>query len=816
MLARSAGTLAVVVVGIGLMIVATHTGRISNPGGAAVVPAAAPTEAQLIEREYHDRIAPLLGRYCFNCHTSEISKGDIALDRAASHEQVKAQRDTWQAVTEMLDYRFMPPEDQPQPSQAEIDTINQWVQRALWHAECDGEPRPGRVTIRRLNRNEYNATIRDLVGVDFQPADDFPADDTGYGFDNIGDVLSVSPLHLEKYLSAAEQVVARAIQTQPPAQRETIRKPLASLPATRGSSAQAGGRFFYSNGEAYDEFNAPITGTYIITTRAWAQQAGDEKAKLALTIDNKPEKTFTVSATSEEKMDTLKREVKLTEGRHRIAVGFVNDYYQPKEKDKSKRDRNLFIKWLTIDGPIDAPPPIKPATHQRIVIVEPSDALDHTDAARRVIGAFARRAFRRPVAADEVDRLLALYQSSRDAGGNYEEAIALAVTAALVSPHFLYKVELDPADAEPGGVYTLEPYALASRLSYFLWSSMPDDELFSLAEQGLLADPAVLREQVARMLADEKADGLVKHFAGQWLELRSLDDFQPDADRYPKFDDALRAAMRREGELLFAHVARNNRPIVELIDPGYTYVNEALAAHYGLTMPDAEQGRTEDGFAYIDLTGAQLGQRRGGVLTLGAVLAVTSNPTRTSPVKRGKWVLENILGAPPPPAPPDVPELDESDEAEAGGTLKQRLIAHRTNPDCAVCHVRMDPIGFAMENYDPVGRWRDFDGSHLVDPTSELADGTPLAGAADLKAAIVARQPEFARAFTERLLTYALGRGLTYHDRCAVNDILDAAGGDGFRFGDLVEAIVTSDPFLKRRAAGEPAPDDRKNPGAIP
>lgn len=776
---------------------AVRSGRPTTP--RSIPPTAPPSEAQLIQNALNDDVRPLLERYCYACHADGNDEGGVALDSYADLDAVQADRATWSSVVEMLDYRFMPPDDQPQPTQREIDAITGWAHRALAHHDCEGPVDPGRVTIRRLNRNEYNLTVRDLVGIDFQPAAGFPADDTGYGFDNIADVLSVSPLLMEKYLAAAEQIADRAIVTQPPVERTAERFDVVNMRATGGNNTRGRGRYMYTNATATQAHKIEHAGTYELRLRAWGKQAGPDPTQLRLTLNGKPLKTFDVKAI-EGKTGTYTHRLRLRAGTQRFGLAFVNDYYRPKEKDPAQRDRNLYIESLTVDGPTDALPLEKHDAHKRIVFVEPDNGLDDRQAAKRVIARFARRAFRRPVTDAEVDRLLTMYDQARQAGDNHERGIKLAVTATLVSPHFVYLVERDPPTVEPGAVYTLDGHAIATRLSYFLWSSMPDDELFRLAERGELHQPDVLAAQAKRMLADDKAQALVRHFAGQWLELRSLDEVSPDPARYPAWSDELKHAMRREAELLFTHVMQNDRPITELVTADYTYVNPVLAAHYGVAMPDATESRTEDGFAFVQLLDAE----RGGVLTLGAVLTVTSNPTRTSPVKRGKWVLEQVLGTKSPPAPPDVPDLDESPQAEAGATLRERLAQHIADENCAVCHARMDPIGFAMEHYDAIGAWRDTDAGGPIDPTAEMPDGTPLDGAGSVKQMVLARQDQFVRGFVEKMLTYALGRGLRPADRCVVNHICDRAKSEGYRFGAVIEAIATSDPMLKRRAA-EPA-----------
>jgi hypothetical protein len=466
-------------------------------------------------------------------------------------------------------------------------------------------------------------------------------------------------------------------------------------------------------------------------------------------------------------------------GRHAFSVVFENDYYVPDGPQAG--DRNLVIDNLEVMGPY-------PASFEKIIPREHTPE-DKMSLAREIVVDVMSRAFRRPATPGEVNRVLGLVALADAEGENFNAAIGLALQAILVSPHFLFRVEPDPQPNDPSVVRALNDYELATRLSYFLWSSMPDDELFAQARLGLLYQGDNLERQARRMLADPKSQALVENFAGQWLQLRNLVNVAPDKQRYPEFDEALRRSMRRETELFFAAIVREDRSVLDFIDGDFTFLNERLARHYGIAGVQGEE------FRRIEVDP----QQRGGVLTQASVLTVTSNPTRTSPVKRGKWVLENLLGTPPPPPPPDVPELKDEGETELTGSLRERMEQHRAKADCAVCHNRMDPLGFGLENYDAVGAWRTTDGPFEIDSSGELPGGQSFAGPRELKAILRARQDEFVRCLAEKMLTYALGRGVEYRDRATIDDLAAAMQNNDYKFSSLIVAIVHSDAFGKRR-----------------
>ncbi len=753
---------------------------------AAANQAAGADEAAVAARnDFEQRIAPFFRNHCFACHAGEEPLSGMALDRDFSLEGVQRNRKQWQTMLRVLRNNEMPPAERPRPPAQDVEQVAAWIEAELSNYNCEMGRDPGRVTLRRLNREEYNNTIRDLLGVDFRPGDDFPADDVGYGFDNIGDVLSLPPILMEKYFAAAEAIVQRAIvapeQQVPPGKRYAVEE-------TQGPGIVGGGfRGVFSRGEVWVEHASPAEGTYVVRVEAYAQQAGDELARMEIKLSERSLATVEVKA---EENDPAVHEVRFTAqaGKQRLGVWFVNDYYNPQAPRRSQRDRNLFVGPIQIDGPLGVPTAALPESHRRIVTCVPDGRRSRAECAREILQPLVRRAFRRPVSAEEVERLVRLVELAERNGDSFERGIQLALQAVLVSPHFLFRVEQDPGPDDADGIRLLSEHELAVRLSYFLWSSMPDEELFRHAEAGTLRRN--LDAQVRRMLADPRSAALVRNFGGQWLQIRNLRSVAPDRKKFPMWTEQLRDDMERETLLFFEAVMRDDRPIFEFIDARFTFLNERLARHYGI---DGVQGEE---FRRVELSDP----RRGGVLTQASILTITSNPERTSPVKRGKWVLEQILGTPPPPPPANVEELAEDEASQLSGSLRQRMEQHRSKPICASCHARMDPLGFAFENFDAVGRWRDKDGPFPIDPSGELPDGRTFAGPAELKRILLAEHEKFRRTFCESMLTYALGRGLEYYDVCAVNDVCAYVREHQDRFSAVVTAIVHSDPFQKRRA----------------
>jgi hypothetical protein len=740
-------------------------------------------------------VRPLLAKYCTDCHGATKPKAGLNLAVLQDEAGGPANRKVWMKVRESVEGGLMPPDGRPQPAQEQVDSLVKWLESQAGQVDCQKEADPGRVVIRRLNRVEYNNTVRDLVEVDFRPADDFPSDDVGYGFDNIGDVLTLPPLLMEKYLAAAEDIAELTIMAG-----DSARGPIKSWDA-HNLSASAGGqpygedaRILTSAGEIAVQHSFSRDGMYLLRVRAYGEQAGTEPVRMAVLIDGKPLESFDVAVT-EKAPKTYEIRQRISGGDRRVAVAFLNDYYSPDETDPQKRDRNLVVESIEVEGPLYVKGDPLPESHRKIIFRTPSRPEEWQDCATDVLRKFATRAYRRPVTGGELARLLRFVDLARENGDGFERGIQLAVQAVLVSPQFLFRVELNrgrrrggKAARRPGSV-ALNDFEIASRLSYFLWSTMPDDELTRLAGDNTLHTPEALTRQVSRMLSDPKAQALVDNFAGQWLQLRNLSTVRPDSTMFPAFDEPLREAMQKESELFFASVMRDDCSILDFLDCDYTFLNDRLARHYGISGVSGEK------FRRVQLTGKE----RGGLITQASILTVTSNPTRTSPVKRGKWVLEQILGTPPPPAPPNVPQLESEQGEKLAGTLRQRMEQHRANPSCASCHNRLDPPGFGLEKYDAIGAWRDREGDSPVNASGKLPSGESFQGPGELKAILKSRQREFTHCLTEKLLTYSLGRGLDDEDTCAVDKIVDTVAADQYRFRRLVLEIVRSEPFLKRR-----------------
>jgi len=792
------GHLTVLNVGIAVVGIVAVVFTLSRGGGAAPVEVVSKNlvgsatqsllrQAKAASRlDYAKDVKPLLEEYCYDCHADGTDKGGLSLDKWNDEASLVADRKLWKEVEHQVGAKVMPPaKRKAQPTDAERAIIAEWIDGVVFYVDCS-KPDPGRVTIRRLNRKEYSNTVRDLVGVNFEAAADFPPDDTGYGFDNIGDVLSISPVLLEKYLAAAEKVMGQAIRTEKPAE-PTKRY---SGDTLRGGGAHNASRILSTNGRITLRHRAAYTGEYLVRIRAAAHQAGKEPAKMTLNQGGKNLKTFDV-ANDPNNFKNFEFKLRLTKGNQDIAVEFINDFFDPKEKDPNRRDRNLLVDRIEVSGPLGFKGPPVPRFHREWLPEDPSK-VDGRVVGRQIIEKFATRAFRRPVLDNEVDRLMALARQGSEGEEEYafEKGIKLAMVAVLVSPNFLFRNEFQPNPDNPEAVYKINEHALAARLSYFLWSSMPDDELVELAASKSLRKN--WDAQVRRMLADPRSRALTENFAGQWLQLRDLDLVNPDRKRFSEFDRELVTSMRKETETFFEYVKNENRSIIDFISADYTFANQRLAKHYGMGEMKGSELRK------VSLKGSP----RGGLLTHGSILTLTSNPTRTSPVKRGKWILENILGTPPPEAPANVPSLDAKGKLQ--GNLRERLEQHRADPNCASCHALMDPIGLAFENFDAIGRWRDKNEGKGIDTSAVLDTGEKIDGAADLRRVLAEkRSGQFTRTMTTAMMTYAIGRGMEYYDRCAIDKVVETVEKDGHRFESLVIAVTRSVPFQMRRGDGE-------------
>jgi hypothetical protein len=652
-------------------------------------------------------------------------------------------------------------------------------------AGCPGEEAlsdPGSFLLRRLNRKEYDNTVRDLLGTELRPARDFPADDHGYGFDTIAAALTVSPLHVEMWERAARALVAEAMAVPPawPLDQRAEAEDPAQTTTSGGADQGAGFWNMYVAGSFTATLTAPADGVYMVGARAFSHEAGSEPARMTVAVDGELLGTFDVAADASS-AQVYQAEVALESGHHEVVVAFINDFWEP----ATGADRNLLVDWLRLYGPTDREAPPSPM-RERLLICSPETS-PQRDCAADVLRAFAVRAFRRPVDESEVVGLLRLYDEARELQAGWEEALSEALVGVLLSPHFLFRVELDedPASATP---HRLSPYELATRLSYFLWSSMPDAALFAAADAGELETREQVEAQVQRMLDDERAQGLVDDFFGQWLYVRAVDDAAPDGATFPFFDDAMRTSMKQQMSLFFASMVEDDRPIGDLLLAEDGFLDARLRKHYGLPI----DGETS-GFSHVDLTGTG----RGSLLSMGGMLVATSYPLRTSPTRRGKWVLGQLLCSDPPPPPAGVEGLPESGEA-AAGTLRERLARHRTDPVCASCHERMDEAGFALEHYDPTGRYRDEEGGFPVDATGTFPDGTSFEGAAELSA-VVAADPSFPRCAVQKAWTYAMSRGPSGPDWRGIDAALTEWEARGQTMRELFVAIATSDAFRSRR-----------------
>ena len=750
----------------------------------------------------------ILDRYCVACHNARTLAAGLALD-AVDPAHIGDDAAVWEKVLRKLRTRTMPPSPRPRPDAATYASLVTSLETALDRA-AEADPDPGRPAVQRLNRAEYANAVRDLLALEVDGQTLLPADESGYGFDNIGDVLSVSPGLLERYLLAAAKISRQAVG-------DATLRPTTAVYRTSPLLAQDGRVSedlpFGSRGGLAVRHYFPLDAEYVIRValrgRARAGHALDVR------LDRERVRRFDLGERT-----PLEVRVPVAAGARLLGVSFVEALEQSLPRDGrpppppitsfafTLYPNDPAVERVEVIGPYAGRTPADTPSRRAIFTCRPDTLGDETACAERIVASLARRAYRRPVTAADTAPLLAAYEAGRREGPGFEDGVRWAIEALLVSPKFLFRVERDPAGAAPGAPYRVHELDLASRLSFFLWSSIPDDELVDLAARGRLREPGVLERQVRRMLDDPRGRALVENFAGQWLYLRNLRSAAPDATRFPAFDDNLRQALRQETELFVGSQIRGDRGVHDLLRADYTFVNERLARHYG--MPDV-YGNHFRRVSYRN-------DRRAGLLGHGSLLTVTSYPHRTSPVLRGKWLLENLLGAPPPPPPPDIPELEDEGGAAAPATMRERMAQHRASPACATCHAKIDPLGFALENFDAVGRWRAReDGAETpIDASGALPDGAPFDGPAAFRDALL-REPwatEFAATVTEKLLTYALGRGLEHYDAPAVRRILRDAEPGGYRWSSLILGIVESVPFQMRRAPD--VGDARAQPPSAP
>lgn len=726
---------------------------------------------------FEKQVQPILRQTCTGCHNEKLASGGLNIVPFLEPGSIALKKEGWERILSRVRAGEMPPKGIPAPPAAEMAALIDYVRREIDRADAQTPLNPGRVVARRLNRAEYTNTIRDLLGVAFRASEEFPADDSGYGFDNIGDVLTVSPTLMQKYLQAAERIASRAVGGDP-------------LPKPGFFNRKDRARRLSASAIHVNEI-VEYDAEYIFKVNLVGRRgAGDKPVTLVMSIDGKPVKTETVSvqisavnqqggATQRSSQEVA---IFLPAGEHNFKAEFVNDegLAAIPENARLNPQRNIFPEAIEIGGPYpyDGPRPWQ----KTILTCDPVSPV----CAERILTGLARRAFRRPVAKTEVAGLMQIYQKALASDYSPAQSLQFALAAILVSPHFLYRIERDP---KLGTAARISDVELASRLSYFLWSSMPDEELLKLGETNRLHLPEVLTAQVKRMIADQKSSAFAENFVGQWLETRSLDAIKPDARKFPEWSPELKDAMRTETQKFFEAVVRDDAPLSDFLDGKYTFLNDVLAKHYGIT------GVTGPEFRRVDVSGDQ----RSGVLTQGSILTVSSYPTRTSVVLRGKYLLENILNSPPPPPPPDVPSLNE-EAVGVATSLRQQMEKHRADALCASCHSKMDVLGFALENYDAIGRWRTQDGKFPVDSSGALPNGKSFSGPAEMKALLKENMPEFSRSLAEKMLTYALGRGVESYDRRTIQNLVNQTSAAGYKMQTLILGIVNSAPFQQRRA----------------
>ena len=752
----------------------------------------------------------VLNQYCVACHNDTTKSAGLTL-ATLDVQRVGEQAETWEKVVRKLRVRMMPPFGAPRPDEATYDALVSYLETSLDRSAA-AAPNPGRAdTFRRLNRSEYQNAIRDLLGLEVDVSSLLPKDDVSHGFDNVG-VGELSPTLLERYLAAAQKVSRLAVGSPLPAPASHI----VVLPADLTQEDHFDSLPFGTRGGTVVRHTFPLDGTYEIQVRLSRDRNENvegltEPHQVEVTLDGGRVQLFTVTPNRNQSLQyyedgevdkDLNVRLRVQAGPHELGVTFPRKTFALPETERQPHqahfnmDRHPRIQpavySVSVTGPFDAGGAADLPSRRRIFVCRSERASEEPACARRIISTLARRAYRRPVTDADLQVPLALYQETR-AGQGFEAGIEMALRAILASTEFLFRVERDPRNVAPNTAYRVSDLELASRLSFFLWSSVPDDELLSLAVAGKLKEPVLLEQQVRRMLADPRSQALVTNFAGQWLYLRNLAAVSPDPRMFPDFDDNLRQAFRRETELFFESIVKEDRSVLDLLRAKYTFVNERLARHYGI--PNVYGSR----FRRVMLGEDSV---RGGLLAQGSVLTVTSYANRTSPVLRGKWILENLLGTPPPPPPPNVPPLKDNPGAGKALSMRERMVQHRVNPACSGCHQLMDPAGLSMENFDASGRWRTrTEAGTAVDASGGLPGGSTFEGVAGLRGALLRRPELFVTTVTEKLLTYALGRGLEYYDAPTVRAIARDTRGNDYRFSSLVLGVVKSHPFQMRKSA---------------
>jgi hypothetical protein len=755
----------------------------------------------------HAQHAEMMAKYCVTCHNDKTRVGGLSL-QTVDLNNVPAGAETFEKVIRKLRAGAMPPLTAPRPDKASLDNFAAYLENALDRA-AEAKPNPGQTAMHRLNRTEYANAVRDMLGLEIDPAAILPADDESSGFDNIADVLRVSPALMERYLSASWNISRLAVgnmQVTPSTATYRVRPDLSQDQHIEGLPPGTRGGILVKH-------NFPVDGEYVIKVRLWRNTfdlmrgmedpheieiALDKRRVRAITVGGRPdlikmaENPGVFGAALDQEL-TIRIPVKA--GPHTVSAATLLRSHAERDDEVKPFLRTSIdglditgdpsVDRLTIEGPYEPGGAGNTPSRAQIFVCRPANAADELPCARRILAALAHKAYRRPVQERDMEALLSFYQRGRNTKKTFDAGIESALQLILASPEFLFRIEEDPANAQVDAAYPLSDLAIASRLSFFLWSSIPDETLLAAAAQGKLKDPAALEQQVRRMLADPRGAALVDNFAEQWLFLRNLKSVAPNMEAFPDFDDNLRQAMKEETKLFIKSVIDEDRGVMDLINGDYTFVNERLARHYGIPNVYGSQ------FRRVPVTD----EARRGLLGQASILTVTSYPNRTSPVQRGKWILTNVLGIPPQPPPPNVPALKENAEGAKPLSLRERMEAHRKDAVCAGCHKVMDPVGFALENFDAIGRWRTQDDGVAIDPSGTLYNGVNVGGAAALRAMIASQPATFVGVFTERLMTYALGRGLTYADMPAVRKIVRTSAAGNYRFSALVLGVVSSPAF---------------------
>jgi len=767
---------------------------------AAAAPAA--QKRLTLSSELASPLPALVDQYCVSCHNSAVKRGELDL-ATIRPDQIEQHAEVWEKVLRKLRARQMPPVGMQRPAESTYHNVVTWLSESLDKTSARN-PNPGRTdTFRRLTRTEYQNAIRDLLALEIDAAELLPNDESSHGFDNVT-VGDLSPMLLDRYITASQRIsrlAVGALRLSPGGDTFRVRADLTQEEHFEGLPIG-------TRGGVLIPYTFPRDGEYEVQIRLTRDRNEEIEGlraphELELLLDRERVKVFTVTPPPDKNYERVDQGLKLrlpvTAGPHLLGVTFLKtpsalletrrQPYQAHFNMHRHPRMTPAIYQVSINGPYAAQGPGDTPSRRRVFICQPKQESEEDACAQRILATLMRRAYRRPVSDGDLRKPLALFRESRKVEG-FEAAIETALSAVLVSPEFLFRVERDPAGVASKTAYRLNDLELASRLSFFMWSSIPDDELLEIAERGRLSQLGVIEQQVRRMLADPRSRSLVNNFAGQWLHLRNLESATPDLRLFPDFDDNLRQAFRLETELFFDSVMREDRSIVDLLKADYSYVNERLAKHYGI--PHVYGSR----FRRVSLA---KDSQRGGLLRQGSILTVTSYATRTSPVIRGKWILENVIGTPPPPPLPNVPTLKDN-TVSATLSVRERLAEHRANAACASCHNMMDPVGFSLENFDAVGRWRTLEEGKPIDNTGGLPDGSTFKGVSGLEHGLLKRPELFASTLTEKLLTYALGRGIEHYDAPAVRKIVRDAKAHEFRFSSVILGVVNSTPFRMRRS----------------